>query len=502
MARLSRRDFLKFSALLPAALAASRLTPGLLQPSRPNVILVLFDAMSARNLSLYGYPRRTTPNLERFAQRATVFHHHHSAGNFTVPGTASLLTGLYPWTHRAINMAGLMKRSLTDHNLFRTVSLNYHRIAFSQNLWANHIFNQFAQDLDSILPPDTFAAFSQVIGKTFQKDLNAAYRTTDDFLFQDDDPPASLLAGLYERLAYQRKLSHLQTHAHDYPLGLPTTGLLPIAFRLDHLFQGLASLLPSLPKPFIAYCHLWSVHEPYRPHSDFFDRFKNDNFSPPDKPRHPLGGKNPPQKIINRRKLYDEYIASADHYFGLLLDTLETSGLLDNSYLILTADHGECFERGTLRHITPLLFEPLVHIPLLISAPGQRQRLDVYTPTNSVDLLPTLAACTGNPIPAWAEGRLLPTLGGESDPQRVSFSVEAKGNSSFERLRKVSVAMYKGPYKITYYTSSDYDFFELYNLEDDPEELNNLIDSQPGLAKDLQTELLQHLQNANAPYSS
>ncbi len=501
MTGLSRRDFLKLSAILPAALAASHLTPGLLQPPRPNVILILFDAMSARNLSLYGYPRPTTPNLQRFAQRATVFHNHHSAGNFTVPGTASLLTGLYPWTHRAINMAGLMKRSLTPHNLFHTTSSAYHRFAFSQNLWANHIFNQFNQDLDTILPPDSFAAFSQVIGKALPNDLNAAYRSTDDFLFQDDDPPASLLLGLSERLAYQRSLAHLQQQANDYPLGLPATGLLPIAFRLDHLFQGLAQTLPALPTPFIAYCHLWSVHEPYRPHRDFFDRFKNDNFSPIEKPRHPLGGKNPPQKVANRRKLYDEYIASADHYFGLLLDALQNTGLLDTSYLIVTADHGECFERGTLRHITPLLFEPLVHIPLLISAPGQRQRVDVHTPTNSIDLLPTLAALTGNPIPDWAEGSPLPTLGGSPDPQRVTFSVEAKSNSSFERLRKVSVAMYKGPYKLTYYTSSDYNFFELYNLETDPEELNNLIDSQPALAKDLQNELLRHLQQANAGYA-
>src|SRR5260370_40868318 len=119
MPRLTRRDFLKLSALLPAGLAvrpwiSNLAVPGRIGQANPpkNVFIILFDAMSARNLSLYGYPRDTTPNLIRFANRANVYHSHYSAGNFTIPGTTSLLSGLYPWTHRAINGSGLMAREL------------------------------------------------------------------------------------------------------------------------------------------------------------------------------------------------------------------------------------------------------------------------------------------------------------------------------------------------------------------------------------------------------
>ena len=105
----SRRDFLKLSALIPISAAlppwAKKLhfSEKISEINSPtNIIIVLFDAMSARNLSVYGYPRNTTPNLVRFASRANVYHSHYSAGNFTTPGTTSLLTGLYPWTHRAI----------------------------------------------------------------------------------------------------------------------------------------------------------------------------------------------------------------------------------------------------------------------------------------------------------------------------------------------------------------------------------------------------------------
>ncbi len=99
MSNVSRRSFLKLvgaaapAVLFPAASmwAEKNLYQG--DSSKPNVIILLFDAMSARDLSVYGYPRPTSPNMERFAERATVYHSHNSGGNYTVPGTASLLTG-------------------------------------------------------------------------------------------------------------------------------------------------------------------------------------------------------------------------------------------------------------------------------------------------------------------------------------------------------------------------------------------------------------------------
>ena len=92
----------------------------------PNVIIILFDALSAINLSVYGYPRATSPNLERFAARANVYHAHHSAGNFTTPSTASLFTGTYPWTHRAFSLNSLISAPVTPYNVFRLLDDVYH----------------------------------------------------------------------------------------------------------------------------------------------------------------------------------------------------------------------------------------------------------------------------------------------------------------------------------------------------------------------------------------
>ncbi len=68
------------------------------------MVVIVFDAFSAYNISLYGYQRETTPNIARWAERAVVYHNHNAGGNFTIPGTASLLTGTYPWTHRAFGL--------------------------------------------------------------------------------------------------------------------------------------------------------------------------------------------------------------------------------------------------------------------------------------------------------------------------------------------------------------------------------------------------------------
>src|SRR5688572_11943763 len=146
-----RRSFLKLvGAAAPAILLprfVAELGPGSNPDgSLPNIIIFLFDAMSARNLSVYGYPRPTSPNLERFAERATVYHSHHSAGNYTIPGTASLLTGTYPWTNRAINFSGQVDHGMVDHNLFRALGTDYHRLAFPQNPWAQFIVSQFLPD--------------------------------------------------------------------------------------------------------------------------------------------------------------------------------------------------------------------------------------------------------------------------------------------------------------------------------------------------------------------
>ncbi len=220
MSNLSRRSFLKLvGSAAPALLfpkASSWASDHLRQPdaSKPNVIILLFDAMSARNLSVYGYPRPTTPNMERFAEHANVYHSHHSGGNFTIPGTASLLTGTYPWTHRAINHRGMVAHSMVENNIFKAVGSGYHRLALPQNVWSNLITSQFAKDIDTLLPTGIFGELDYLKANYFPNDPNMSTRALDDFVFNQYEQGSLVFApfssALYfrdVRPSFQRRVS-------------------------------------------------------------------------------------------------------------------------------------------------------------------------------------------------------------------------------------------------------------------------------------------------------
>ncbi|HUH96511.1 MAG TPA: sulfatase-like hydrolase/transferase [Anaerolineales bacterium] len=507
MSRLSRRDFLKLASALPGALALARLLPNRSwpasgqAPSRPNILIFVFDAMSARNLSVYGYPRKTTPNIERFAQRATVYNAHSSAGSFTVPGTASLLTGLYPWTHRAINDAGLIARNLLDRNIFRLVGEQYHRLAFAQNLWPVYFFDQFQKDIDEILPAGSFSQLDFVFGERFKNDPLNAQRVLDDFFFSQGTAPKSLVFSLAERISLHRAVAH--TNQGGYPNGLPQNHQYPLYFRLPAVFDGLMSTVESLGSASLAYFHLYPPHDPYNPSKKYFRTF-DDGWSPVDKPMHPLGDHWSHKDLYRFRRAYDEYLATLDEEFGRMLDFLESHGVFETSYVVVTSDHGELFERGERGHVSPLLYEAGIRVPLIISSPGQKSRQDVNSPTSSVDVAPTLAHLAGNPLPDWREGELLPLLGGQELPERSIFTLYALKNPAFAKLSRISLAMRKGSYKMLFYRGYYHsgDKFELYDLQNDPEELHDLYSTGSAIAKSLQEEVLAKLEAVNAPYKS
>ena len=115
------------------------------------MIVVVFDAFSAFNISLYGYQRETTPNLARLAKRAIVYHNHYAGSNFTTSGTASLLTGTLPWTHRACSPRTRVAEPFMHQNIF-SVFQDYYRLAYTHNGWANILLEQFERQMDELVP--------------------------------------------------------------------------------------------------------------------------------------------------------------------------------------------------------------------------------------------------------------------------------------------------------------------------------------------------------------
>jgi membrane-anchored protein YejM (alkaline phosphatase superfamily) len=512
MPRISRRDFLKTSAALVAnatfARAARILSSAHPQAiNKPNILIFVFDAMSARHLSLYGYARRTTPNLEKFAERASVYHRHYSAGNFTTSGTASMLTGLYPWTHRAINYRGMIDRSLLDRNFFNLIGKEYTRVAFTQNLWADILLSQFEKDLDLHLPSDSYSQFADSLMQPdlLRRDRDLAYFVFQDFLnLRVDDVrpyPGSLFlasADLVRALASDRP--YVST---DYPRGLPTNH--DFSYENTSVLEGIGRLIQSSmvqSLPYFGYFHFWSPHEPYSARKDFIGIFPED-LKLQDKPRHPFSASNfSDQSLRKYRREYDEFIADVDAEFGRLISSLENSGVLRNSYVIVTSDHGELFERGEQGHASALMYAPVTNVPLLIATPGQQSRSDFHSLTSNLDLLPTLLHIAGREIPSWVEGRLLPGFGGKEDESRSIFPMMAKDNAAFRPVKRATFTLLQGAHELFFFTGyPDHpDTFELYNLQEDPDELHDLFTRDINTASRLKDELLEAISAANRNY--
>jgi arylsulfatase A-like enzyme len=506
--KINRRDTLKvigasvFPALFPQQTSA---ISGWLQPAqkRPNVLIIVLDTLSANHLSLYGYARPTSASMERFASRSTVYHSHFSGGNFTTAGTASMLTGLYPWSHRALHVRGLMKRSRTSENLFHQVGTKYHKMVFTQNLLAELLLNQFQDDINDHLP-FTLSMLSPkdvLLARGFENDPNLSFYAYGDFLTirQNNDGPlaGSSILGLLDVW----KRAEVQPILEDYPLGAPTNSYYNYS-NTATFGQILKEVerASAQDDPFLGYFHLWTPHEPYLPRKQFSGIYKEDGYSPVKKPEHILNDTRRPQKNLERLcRTYDEYVTDIDNDLGVFLDALDNNGILDNTYVVITSDHGQLFERGQHGHVTTLLFDSLIRIPLLISAPGQTQRKDVFVPTSNIDLLPTLTALSGQQVNPQTEGKLLPGFGGMEDWDRSVYSMVARTNSAFAPLKTATISLIKGTKKLIYYKGyENYDgVSELYDLADDREELKDLAADDVKTAANMRDELLTALEESD-----
>jgi len=503
---VSRRDFLKLSALLPfLRFGLSDLAANDFSVSGgsdfPNILFIVFDTLSARNMSLYGYPRETTPNITRFAGRSVVYHTHYASANFTSPGTASLLTGSYPWSHRAFHMHSTVLDRFRDKNIFHLLNEPIHTIAYSHNLLVTSLLEQFKGDLDIFMPTRDLALNDpEYSDRIFPRDYNASFWGEGLTLRGGGSRPSSLFLSLvYKALLYVRKRALAEQYGQSFPKGLPN--LNDIYYILEDAIDWIITNLASLPDPYLAYFHLLPPHEPYTPRRDFIGLF-DDGYVPTPKPPHFASEGYSDEFLNQERRDYDAYIAYVDSEFGRLLESMERSGMLENTYVILTSDHGELFERGIRGHVTPALYQPLIRIPLIISIPGQEERRDIYANTSCVDVLPGVLSLLGKQAPDWCEGQLLPLQPNQQNlGQRSIYAVEAKTNPKHSPLRKGTLALIKGDFKLIHYLDRQGEAaYELYDLSKDPEEMEDLYAWQTSLAADLTQELAGKLNQVNQPY--
>ena len=509
MQGLSRRDFLKLASLMSLGIAIPPSVknleiPGALQGERQNVLIVVFDAFSAYNMSLYGYSRETTPNLTRLAKRATVYHNHFAGGSFTIPGTASLLTGTLPWTHRAIRLNGKVKTSFSNKNIFNAFT-DYHRIAYSHNLLVNRLLKQFLEDINEYVPQEKLFLFSDsLIRDLFSQDEDiASIAWTRIMKHQEDGYSYSLfLSHLYEKYREYKVADFLEF----FPYGLPEAygGR---NFTLEQAIDWTGNRLKNITHPFFGYFHFLPPHWPYKPHRDYARQFANDSWKPLIKPDDLFTDDKTQEFLDKHRAFYDEFILNVDSEFGRLFNLLESSGILDNTWVVLTSDHGEMFERGIWAHATPTFYQPVIRVPLLIFGPGQQTGQSIFTPTSAIDLMPTLLHVTGHDIPEWAEGSILPPYAPLISPpgKKGIYAVEARYNNPDAPLVRATAMLVEDNYKLVYYQGYEEldlnnERIQLFNIQTDPEELIDLSLSKKETASELLNEIKTRLKESDEPY--
>jgi arylsulfatase A-like enzyme len=174
--------------------------------------------------------------------------------------------------------------------------------------------------------------------------------------------------------------------------------------------------------------------------------------------------------IARMRRHYYAKITTVDEQIGRVLEALEERGWLEDSLLVFCSDHGEMLGDHAMAYKW-LMYEPIVHVPLVVRAgsrlrPGfTRQPGEVSDLVSLMDVGPTVLEAAGIPIPTYFEGRsLIPYLrGGEVSPREYVFSED-----------NYQVMMRGQRFKLVYYIGQEQG--ELYDLERDPHELWNLWD--------------------------
>jgi arylsulfatase A-like enzyme len=236
------------------------------------------------------------------------------------------------------------------------------------------------------------------------------------------------------------------------------------------------------------FLHMMDPHYPYDPPQELVDTLCSNSYTGPfmneftDMATWTLMTQSPGDAEVERvRELYDAEVADVDQALARLFNYLSVNGYLENTLIILAADHGEeFFEHNRYGH-GQSLYDELVKLPLIIWGDGFSSGGRIDTLVSNIDIAPTILKFLGQPIPDDMPGTPLQDI--VSNPNFENRLILGEGNLQRSHNTKYAV---EWPYKcITdYFTGVSM----LFNLEDDPRELNDLSGQFPDITGRLAME--------------
>lgn len=260
--------------------------------------------------------------------------------------------------------------------------------------------------------------------------------------------------------------------------------------------------------PFLLYLSFYTVHTPIQAapeRHDYFLEKKETLQSPADQATYRSEGVGK-TKLIQDNAAYASMISAMDDNVGKILQALKDTGLEDNTWVILTSDNGglsTLFTEGAPTANGPLragkgwCYEGGIRVPLIIKGPGIKQGGTVsHTPVISMDMFPTLLSLAGIPHENNDGKNLTPLLEGEAQLDRESliWHYPQYHGSAW----KPGSAIREGKWKLIHFYENQVS--ELFDLEKDPGENENLSKVFPEKAEELQHRLMQQLKATGARF--
>jgi arylsulfatase A-like enzyme len=435
-------------------------------PSPPlgarNVLLIVWDTVRAQNLSLYGYDRRTTPSLERLAGRGLRFDLAFATSSWTLPSHASLFTGRWP--------------------------------------------HELGVDWKSALRPDvpTLAEYLGTQGYDtagFVANLDYCSRETGlarGFVHYEDYPielydTLARYIGLVRRLEISSWVCILERVFERF--SWKSSGLLPRArehaksgAEVNSAFLDWLSGQQGRHRPFFAFLNFNDAHSPYEVPDPSMTAFGYRPASCQD--RETLLHWNSLEKanlsyhdVRMAADLYDDGIAYLDRELGRLLDELDRRGVLDQTLVIVAADHGEHLGDHLLFFHGCSLYRQLVQVPLVIVDKAVPAGRVVGEPVSLRDLPATIVDLLGphgdSPFPGRSLSRFWKR---DQVPEAPSEPLLMETGKPIVLTNEGREPVAKGPMKSIifggmHYIRSGDGSEELYSLKSDPEERLNVAPS-------------------------
>ncbi|MBI4516671.1 MAG: sulfatase [Deltaproteobacteria bacterium] len=420
----------------------------LARPGRnsPNVLLIVLDTLRADHLSGYGYRRQTTRNLDALAQKGVVFENAFAPSSWTVPSHASLVTGRLVHEHGAdAQRPVLSKRYPTLAEVM--AAHGYGTAAFSANTWwltRNSGFDRGFHHFE-----DYFCSVTDMIARTVYGKLAAGK--------------------LLPRLGYRDRF------------GRKRAGDINRAF--------LRWLDARQVKPFFVLLNYVETHAPYVSPSAFHTRFMD----PQQRAREPsftFVPPNSPDGSADTVSLlaagYDGSLAFLDAELQHLFDQLRLRGLLDDTLVVLTSDHGESLgDHGLFQHGNSLYREQ-IRVPLIVSFPQLVPApVRIAAPVSLRDIPVTVTSLLFPGEPSVFPGRSLaelwssPTGGADREHEPIVSEIAARDGvpRAWPNSRRWVRSLVTAEWHLIRRQDGK---TELYRLTADPAETHNLADTPSG----------------------